>query len=321
MNVQPMSQAPVPSAARPAKSADSARPDRSVLGKALHWVDSYTSPRPTTAGNFAEASYVQALLQGAVEGAYLQGWSGGLIGGGSALLGTLVDQKTRNPWLALASGAVAGAAFGSAVAAATGAPLAGAIVVGSLTGAFQTVRSTALSRVRDAGGNATMVSAMFVPGPAKVAGGIGAAIGARMNSRPAQALVGAASGAALGAALAATGFAPVSIPAAAAGSALAGAVGPYLGPRFSQFFRNLAEDAGKGLSKLLQVTGIRKQPLDDMTGNAVGSAPSSFIKEGLRGFMYSDGSLIGFLIGGVMESVQQAHIMFFSKREDENAGK
>lgn len=290
-------------------------PQKSVLGKAIQWADEYTSPRANTAGNFKQASYVQALLQGAAEGAYLEGWSGALIGGGSALMGTLVDRKTSNPWLALATGAGAGTAFGAAISALTGGPVAVGMVVGGLTGAFQTIRSTALSRVRDAGGNATMISALFVPGIAKVAGGIGASVGARMDSKAAQAAVGAAAGAALGAVLAATGFAPVGVATAVLGSAAAGALGPFFGPRFSQGFRNLAEDAGKGVDKLLQATGLSGHALDENARNAVGSVPASFVKEGLRGFMYSDGSLIGLLIGGAMESVQQAHIMLASRKE------
>ena len=142
-------------------------------------------------------------------------------------------------------------------------------------------------------------------------------MGARMDGKFQQAVVGAATGAALGAGLAAIGYAPVSLAMAALGSGLAGAVGPFIGPRFSQFFRNLADDIGSGVATLLYKTGILDKPLEDKAANAIGSVPAAFVKEGMRGFQLSDGGLMGFVVGGLMESAQQAQIALFSKKEDE----
>ena len=221
--------------------------EQGPIGKAIRWLDDYTKPRADTAGNFKQASYFQAAFQGGSEGFYLMGPAGIAAGGASALTGAFVQNKTGSQVAGLAAGTAVGAGLGAAVGALTGMPLFGAAMVGGLVGSFQTIRAHGESKIRDSGGNATMISAFFVPGPAKVAGGIGAAMGARMESRWAQALVGAASGAALGGALAAIGYAPVSIATATLGSALAGAAGPFIGPRFSQFFRNLAQDTGRVL--------------------------------------------------------------------------
>jgi hypothetical protein len=288
-----------------------------AIGKAIRWLDDYTKPRADTAGNFKQASYFQAAFQGGSEGFYLMGPAGIAAGSASALTGAFVQNKTGSQIAGLAAGTAVGAGLGAAVGALTGMPLFGATMVGGLVGSFQTIRAHGEAKIRDSGGNATMISAFFVPGPAKVAGGIGAAMGARMESKWAQALVGAASGAALGGALAAIGYAPVSIATAAIGSAVAGAAGPFIGPRFSQFFRNLAQDAGRGISHLLVKTGIVDKPLEDKTAGALGSVPAAFLKEGMRGFQLSDGGLSGFVVGGLMESVQQAQIALFSKKEEE----
>jgi hypothetical protein len=291
--------------------------DRNVLEKAIKWLDEYTSPREHTGGNFKEASYFQAAFQGGSEGFYLMGLPGIVAGAGSAMTGAFVQNTTDNQWLGLAAGTTMGAALGAGVGALTGVPLFHASMLGGLVGSFQTIRAHGESKIRDSGGNATMVSAFFVPGPAKVAGGIGASFGARMESPLQQALVGGATGAALGAGLAAVGYAPVSIATAAIGSGLAGAVGPFIGPRFSQFFRNLAADIGKGTSALLHKTGLIDKPLNEKTQSVAGALPAAFLKEGMRGFQLSDGGLSGFVIGGLMEGAQQAHIAFFSKPEEE----
>ncbi|MEW6280278.1 MAG: hypothetical protein AB1758_16740 [Candidatus Eremiobacterota bacterium] len=284
------------------------------IKRAVRWLDEYTSPRANTAGNFKEANYFQATFQGATEGFYLMGPMGVLAGAGSAVAGSFVQNKTGNQLLGVLTGTAMGAGLGAAAGAFGGTALGTAAILGGLLGGFQTIRSHGQSSIRDAGGNATMISAFFMDGPSKIAGGIGAAAGAKCKNPWAKALMGAAVGAATGATLAAVGFAPVSVTMAAAGCGLAGAVGPFFGPRFSQFFRNVAEDAGMGIDKVQ--SSITDRPMSEKTRNAVGAVPAAFVKEGLRGFMYSDGGLSGFIIGGTMESIQQAHIMFFSQKEE-----
>ncbi len=290
-------------------------PPQGPIKKAIDWLDDYTSPRETTAGNFKGANYFQAFFQGGTEGFYLMGPAGVVAGAGSALTGSLVQNRTGSQVAGVLCGTAVGAALGTAVGALTGQPLFNAGVLGGLLGGFQTIRAHGKAEIRDAGGNATMISAFFIDGPSKVAGGIGAAAGARYEEPWKKALVGAGVGAGMGAGLAAVGFAPCSVPIAALGAGLAGAVGPFFGPRFSQFFRNLAEDSGKGIEAVGLKTGLVQTPIDEKYRNAIGAVPAAFIKEGIRGFMYSDGGLAGFVVGGTMESVQQAHIMFFSEKE------
>lgn len=148
-----------------------------------------------------------------------------------------------------------------------------------------------------------------------MAGGIGSAIGSKMKSKTAKSIVGGIAAAAIGGALAAVGFAPVSIPVAVAACAAAGALGPHLGPRYSQFFRNLSNDLGKAFEKGARKIGLIKEDkeVDGRKRNVIGAIPSSFIKEGIKGFALSDGNIAKMLVAGVMESVEQGHIFLHQK--------
>ena len=329
----------------------------------LRWLDDYTSPRKHTGGDYKQASYFQAAMQGGTEGYYLLGAGGGLsglamgvgAGAASASVGALVQNKTGSQFAGLLAGTATGIGLATGVAAVAGGALGPAALLGGAIGLFQTIRAHGKSAVRDAGGNATMVSGLALNGPAKLAGGVGAAMGVQAKEtfeelhlkygkniplvkelsvenagKVGQGLVGAAVGAGVAAALV-LGFgstlaaigAPVALGTAVAASAGAGLVGPFVGPRFSQFFRNMAEDIGRGVSWAYQkVTG---KEVDPKVANAAGSVPSAFVKEGIRGSQYMDGSdlksfLIGFGIGGIMESAQQIHIMLKSESGEEGGG-
>lgn len=326
----------------------------------LRWLGDYTEPRRHTGGDYKEASYFQAAMQGGTEGYYLLGTGGGLagiamgVGAGacSATVGALVQNKTGNQLAGLLAGTATGVGLAAGVTALTGGPLAPAMFLGGTIGLFQTIRAHGASAVRDAGGNATMVSGLALDGPSKLAGGVGAAIGVQAREKAeafhenygqkiplfkelstetvgklGQGVVGAAVGAGVAAAMV-IGFgstmaaigSPVSLGTAVAASAGAGLVGPFVGPRFSQFFRNMAEDIGKGASWAYhKVTGKEMKP---KIANATGAVPSAFVKEGIRGSQYMDGGdlksfLIGFGIGGIMESAQQIHIMLKSDGKSE----
>lgn len=294
----------------------------SPLKKGIKWLDDYTSPRPHTAGNFNGASLFQAAFQGGTEGFYLWGLPGAAAGAASALGGATAQNKSGSQILGLVTGTGVGAAAGYVIGLYTGNP--GAVANGALLGLFQTIRAHGESRVRDSGGNATMISAFGVDGPAKLGGGLGAVAGVRLGSQLAEteflkdkpkmqklvtAVIGGATGAAAGAVLAQVFNPPGGLATIMAYSAAAGAAGPFIGPRFSQFFRNLAEDIGKGIEKVLPTE------VDEKKRNALGSLPASFIKEGIRGYQYSDGGLSGFVLGGIMETVQQAQIALFAKEE------
>ena len=287
-----------------------------AVKKGIKAVDDYTSPREETAGNFEKASYFQACFTGGTEGLCVMGAPGILVGAGSAAAGVAVTNATGSQALGVVAGVSAGAAAGAGIGAVIGGPLGvvGGAIAGGVLGAMETFRGNPESATRDAGGNANMISAPFIPGPAKMAGGIGAAVGTKMKSKTAKSIVGGTVAAAIGGTLAAVGFAPVSIPVAVGACAAAGVLGPHLGPRYSQFFRNLSNDIGKGLTKLGKKIGIVKEDSDGgKAKNIIGAIPASFMKEGLRGFALSDGSLTKMLASGVMESVEQAHIFLKSK--------
>ena len=288
----------------------------SAVKKGYDAVDRYTSPREETGGDFEKASYFQACFTGSTEGLCVMGVPGIFVGAGSAAMGVAVTNKTGSQAAGVAAGIATGAATGAAIGAVVGGPMgiAGGAIAGGILGAMETFRGNPSSATRDAAGNANMISAPFVPGPAKMAGGIGSAVGSKMESKMAKSVVGGTVAAAVGGTLAAIGFAPVSIPVAIVSCAAAGVLGPHLGPRYSQFFRNLSNDIGKGLTKVGQKLGIVSKDSDGgKAKNVIGAIPSSFIKEGIRGFALSDGSISKMLIAGVMESVEQAHIFLKSK--------
>lgn len=291
--------------------------------KVLHAIDEYTSPRESTAGNFEKPSYFQACVQAGVEGFYMEGPIGIVAGALSSAAGVFGEDKTGSFKKGILAGCATGVALqvGLGLLAGAGpAGLATRALTGGLMGLFFTMRGNQSSDTRDSAGNANMITACVVHGPAKLAGGIGAALATKVESKPAKALVGAATSAAIGAGLAAIGFSPVGIVTATIISGLAGGLGPFVGPRFSQLFRNLSNDLGKGLNKLFDVCGKESKTEEGKEkrtrfANCVGSLPSSFVKEGVRGFFLSDGGLSGFVVGGIMETIQQAQIFLCSKME------
>lgn len=366
--------------------------DRSLVRKAIGWLDDYTKPRTHTAGNFSEASKFQAAFQGGTEGFYLWGLPGVVAGAGSATLGTIVQNKSGSQILGVITGTAVGAAAGYVISLVTGDLT--AVPTTAVLGLFQTVRAHGKSEVRDSGGNATMISAGLagagIPGLSKIGGGLGAVTAVRLKEKlekieylkdkpklmkAIQAAVGAVSGAASGVILSTLFSPPVGLATVIGFSAAAGAVGPFFGPRFSQFFRNVAEDAGKGAQKIYEkiknsADTVKNKALTVLGGagtgaavtaglaaafslpvalpivlavgavagagggawlyknaksgdelapatrNAVGSLPASVLKEGVRGYQYSGGSLSGFVLCGIMETVQQAQIALCAKPEE-----
>ena len=293
---------------------------KEAVKKAIDAVDRYTSPREDTAGEFKEASYFQACFTGATEGFYTLGLPGTVVGAVPAAVGVAVTRKTNKTFLGVLAGVASGMAVGAGMGALTGNPagVVGCTIAGGVLGAMETFRGDPNSKTRDGGGNANMVSAFWVPGPGKMAAGIGSAAGTKMKSKAGKAAVGAAVAGTIGGVLAAVGFSPVTIPVAVAACAVGGAVGPFLGPRFSQFFRNLSSDIGKGIDKAGKKMGFFKNETDKgkRTKSAVGAIPSSFVKEGLRALAMSDGDPVKMVVGGVMESIEQAHI-FITQKIDE----
>lgn len=304
----------------PSTGSSITKPFRKVkeaVAKSIDAVDKYTSPREDTQGNLKKGSYFQACFNGATDGFLVMGPAGIVVGAAPAAAGVAVVNKTGKLSLGIAAGTLSGAAAGAAVGTVLGGPIgtAAGAVTGSLLGAFETFRGYPNSKTRDAAGNANMIAAPFVPGPAKIAAGIGSAIGSKGNSKLSKSVIGAIAAGAIGGVLAAVGFAPISIPVAIAATATAGALGPHFGPRYSQFFRNLSSDAGKLVEKGAKKIGLIKE--DDSMGNrkknAIGAVPSSFIKEGIKGFALSDGNIPKMLLAGLVESFEQAHIFLTQK--------
>jgi hypothetical protein len=287
-------------------------------------VDEYTKPRESTGGDFKKGSYFQAGFNSVIEGFYMMGAPGVAIAVPPSLIGTAVTNKTGSTAAGVAAGAASGLVLGFAIGTATGGPAAGVPmgITGGLMGAMQTLRGDASAETRDAGGGARMLAAPFMPGISKVGAGIGASVGSKMDSTAGKILVGGVTAALIGGSLAAIGFAPVSVPVAVAASFAAGAAGPEFGNRFSQLFRNLSNDFGDAIEKGAQKTGLFEDGMGERLKNAVGTVPSSLIKEGVTSFLLSDGSDVGkMVLGGTLESAKQIHMFMTSEIEGENESK
>ncbi|MBI2251803.1 MAG: hypothetical protein HYU63_03475 [Armatimonadetes bacterium] len=192
--------------------------------------------------------------------------------------------------------------------------IAGALVEGGLLGTFTMFRGEAKSIVRDSGGGAVMLDGLFMPGVSKVAGGIASAIASKYaNSNKNKLILGAISGAILGGVLAASGFVPLGAGLGSIICALSGGLGPFFGPRFSQFFRNLSQDCGKLLVRAADNLKIIKKNLPEKTVNSTGAFPACFLKEGIRTYIYSNGSLGAIIVSALTETIEQIHIFLTSK--------
>jgi hypothetical protein len=273
-------------------------------------VDRYTAPRPSTAGDLEEHSYLQSLFHAGSAGFAFMGWRGVGVTASASLVSTFVARKTGSRAAALAAGAVTGAVTASALGGLTGGASIPLAVGGALLGGLQALRGDPEAEVRDSAGGATMFTGLFLPGTAKIAGAIGAGLGSTARGRARQLTLAAATGAALGAALGAAGLAPGGILVPALVNAAGGALGTVIGPRFSQLFRNLANDAGRYLASH---SGRR---VSERTATILGAAPAQFLKEGIRGFIDSDFSLRGLLVGGIIETAELVHLTFAQKEEE-----
>lgn len=288
----------------------------------VEWLDKKSSPAPHTHGDLPEASYVQAAIGGAVEGLALGGISGSVSASLASLAGIYVERRTGNGWAGLAAGVAAGTALGAGVAWATGRPdILARSVAGGLLGGFETLGGAATAHVRDASDMGAVAAGIFLPGASKAAGGVASALATRYGSdlHPAtRAAVGAALGAGLGAAFGALGGCSVSPGFLMAASAFGGGFGPLVGPRFGQFIRNVSQDTGRVMESGLMKTGILKKPLSPAMAGCLGALPAGMLSEFGKSYVYSDGNVLGLLLGGVSQAVQLADIFTNSNPNDED---
>jgi len=277
------------------------------------WLDSTSSPQPDTHGDFAGPAYVPAAVVGLLQGFALSGVAGGITSCSAGLAGVLLEGKTGSNWL----GVAAGVGVGAAVAAITfpGGTLLTKAITGALLGAFQVYRGNQHADVRGAGTFGAMLAAIMIQGPLKVAAGIASAAAEHMASdNPLKkAAVGAAIGAALGLALCASGMLPLNLLTSALVSGGAGAIGPVVGPRYTQMFRNLSKSFGGAFEAGLGKIGVVNSPMPWKLRNCLGALPSSVLKEGLNGYIYSDGRLSGLIAGSVMDATQQVAVFIYSR--------
>jgi hypothetical protein len=280
---------------------------REFAGRALHAIDEYTKPREETEGNISKHSYfLGCSISDGISVMGLKGLLGSLV---APAVGITVANKTGKATLGILAGTATATALGVGLSLVTGAPMLQTAVFSGLLGAYETFRGNPRSEMRDAASGANILGAPVLHGPIKMACGIGAAAGTKMKSKIGKALIGGAVSGLVGAAVAAIGLSPLSIPVAIGASVIAGAAGPFFGPRFSQFFRNLSNDIGTALGRLAKRLGAKKE-LDTKTKNIIGSFPSSVIKEGIRSFALSDGSLTKTLVACAGESFKQGYIFY-----------
>jgi hypothetical protein len=289
----------------------------------IHKADEWTSPMETTGGDFKEASYFQAGSHAASSGFAIAGFKGAVAGIAASSVGIFVEKRTKSTVIGMVAGATSSAIVGGFLGSTAGPVgiVAGA-ATGTLLGAYQVLRGNADAGVRDGSGNAGLITGPFLPGPTKLAGGIGTGIAMRYgNSNISKALIGAGTAAAIGAVVAVAGFSPVGLLATIGINAAAGAISPFMGPRFSQFFRNMSNVAGNYVEKAANKLHIIDKPLTEMQKNMVGALPSSYAKEAIRSFILSDGSIGAVAVAGLSEAIEQVHIFINSKKEEKERSK
>jgi hypothetical protein len=290
--------------------------------RAAHWVDSYSSPRPHTQGDFHEHDLLLSAMHGVDYGFAFMGLQGIGVASLSAVTGTLVAKRTHSDFLACTAGAITGAAVAAGFAATLGwismpVAIAGGLLIGAMQGGMS---GDERARVRDAAANTTLLTAPFLPGTAKIAGALSAATAARIQSKWARAGVALAFGAALGGALGAFGLAAGGPFVAAAVSGVAGAIGSTLGPRMQQMFRNLANDAGRGIGKLLHKTGVVKHPISENSANQIGSLPAQMVQQGGLALVNSGGSPLAAAVAVGMETLEMMEVFRFQKEHHGHQG-
>lgn len=297
--------------------APTTTPSPNVFKRIWRAIDDYTSPRESTGGDLEENDYIQSLLHAGGAGYSFMGFQGVGIASACAVASTFVARRTDSRAAALATGALVGGVTAAAASALAG-PISPALIAGGvLLGGLQALRGDKLSRVRDASGGATMLTGLFLPGTSKIAGAVAAGVAGSQDKPVARALVGAATGVAIGAALGALGLAPGGVVLTAALSGLGGAVGPFFGPRFSQFFRNLGNDCGKGVKILAEKVGLDPSKANPKTMDMVGALPAQIAKEAVRGFINSDFDVKGIVASGLSEAVEQIHLIWAQKAPQE----
>ena len=299
------------------ESSEPAAQDSKLPG-ALGWLDNYTRPRAATSGDLDQNSYIQPMFHAVPAGFAFMGMKGIASAALASVAATFVDRKVHNRALAFAAGATVGALATAALGSLSGPAGMVEIVGGAMLGGVQSFRGDRTAEVRDASGNATLISGLFLPGTSKIAGAVASGVGASLETASwrTQALVGAATGAALGVGLSALGLSPAGMVTTAVVSAAAGGIGPLFGPRFSQGFRNLAEDSGGWATQGLRKAGVPEEKLSEDVARGIGSFPSQFLKEGLRGFINSDFQVSGMLVGGFVESLELVELFWEQKKKD-----
>jgi hypothetical protein len=277
----------------------------------MAWLDRASRPEPDTRGDFEEPAFVQAAVSSSVEGLAISGVSGVLSATAASMAGLYVEKKSKSEVLSLLTGVGVGATL-SAITAASGGPAAMTTraMTGALLGAFETLGGNRRARVRDAG-DASMISGLYLHGPAKMAAGIASAAAQRwgpQSSPRARMLVGGLLGASLGAGLAAVGYTPVGVLPAALVSGTAGAVGLFFGPRYAQFFRNVGKRTGGALDRGLQTAGLTHKPLPPRIRNTLGALPAGVGSEALKVAIYADGGPLSIVVGGLAAGIQMGDI-------------
>ncbi|MCA9795126.1 MAG: hypothetical protein KC910_25130 [Candidatus Eremiobacteraeota bacterium] len=278
-----------------------------VGSRLLKALDDYSSPRPNTKADFEEASYIQSALLSVEDGFCFMGVAGVAVALPPALVSTYVNRKTNSRTLGVLSGAATGTAIALAVGAMTGGAGLALGVGGALVGALEGIRGDKASEVRDAALGGLMATGAWMPGPSKIAAGIGAAVGGTRRSKWVQALVGGATGVALGGAIGMMGLGGGPLMAAILGG-VGGAVGPVVGQRFNQLTRNLASDMAGAVHRL-----AGRLRASEKTALVVGTFPAQAVHEFAEIAINSDGNLAAIGLGLGLETAAMVHSLLCYK--------
>ncbi len=255
-------------------------------------------------------SYFQVALSAGAEGLLLGGYSGAVSALGGGLAGVLVENQTGSTLAGLAAGVAVGAALGAARAALLGSgAMVPATVVGGLLGAVQTLGGNAQASVRDSTDMGSVLAGALLPGPTKAVGGLAAASANWLFPDDPTLRSVAAGGLGLGLGAALAGLTGGSWATAALVGGLSAGTASFVGPRFGQMVRNFSQEGGTYLESRLLEGGHLKESVGPVGRSLLGAVPVGLAVEMGKAAVYSGGSPVGIVVGGVTQTLQLVEVL------------
>jgi len=284
---------------------------RATFQKALD----YSKPRPTTASNYEKPQLLQAASSASIAGFYMMGPAGAVTQTAATIVG-LKTQEKYGKWVGAAAGAATGATLAALSGHILGVPsIALQATLGGVGGAFCTLRTNQVSRLRDAGGYGLTFGSPLAEGGAKAALGLSSVLAAEVQHEGKRALVAAGMGAATGVALSMTGMnhlTPLVSAAACAGLSVFASV---CGPRIAMTMRNAGEDLGQKMSKgKPEADGAKPKTL---SSRILGTLPMAGLRQSVTAFTMGKFDPISIGVGFAIDASTSAYEVYLNHKHEQ----